>query len=1008
MPVSKVKFLIKLAGLITGIFALAFCVSFASAAITADHSVDVSATVGSVVPVITAISPSSVTAGGSAFIMDVFGSSFEAFAVATYNGGARTTAFIDSTHLKMNVTATDIATAGTANINVWDPGVALLSNTVVLTINAPSGGGGGGSTLPPNISGVQAIDITQTGARIIWNTDVGSSSLVEYGLTTSYGSSVTNGTMVFSHGLDLTGLTPNTAYHFRVTSVDQYGNTAVSTDYTFTTLAVVPLTISNVASTGIGDTAANITWDTNFSASSKVLFGTTPSLGQWATSLGNVLSHGVGLSGLLENTTYYYQVVSNDTSGNWATSTVYTFKTTTDTTPPTNITLTATPGDTVVLLQWTQPPETDFAGVRLMRRTGGYPTGPFDGTLVYQGLATNFLNTALTNGVTYYYAAYAYDTHANFASGALAFATPLGTITTPPTTTPPIVIPPVVTPVVSPVTPPGGTVTTTPPIPPVALPTTTVPSAVALGIHPLYYSAAGTIQLQAGPDGLYGVIGGSTVTVKVPTANLGTSISFVVINVNGNTYSLTPNADGTIFSGTFPAPANGQFSVDTRAIPATGTERTATDPFKIQLAGQVLEETIIPRTILLPDANVALEELKNGVWTAWNGKPFFESNPTRSSANGSFVFAVPNGTYRVSVQKDGFKPRVSDPFTVTHNVAGTQVSIIRLPEVSTLQANVRYSVVSALQVLRTQSVIQTVSLQAQVFLAASIVNAVAAASWFNLLAYLQYLFTQPILLFGRLRRKKWGTVYNSLTKQPVEFAIVRLVNHESHLTAQTMVTDMHGRYVFHVHKGNYILEAVKPGFGYPTQYLADKKQDVSFPDLYHGEVIAIEDENVIALNIPLDPINLDRTPAQVSLHKTLKNFQHALALLGVVSSLAAVAILPTTQYVILAFVQIGFYLLFRKLSLPAKATPWGMVYDVKTGKPLARAVVRIFDKKFNKLLETQYTDKYGRYGFFVGSNVFYVTVEKEGYGKYKGNDLDLVKRKETVVDLNVGLQQTKK
>ncbi|PYT48458.1 MAG: hypothetical protein DMG43_16975, partial [Acidobacteria bacterium] len=62
------------------------------------------------------------------------------------------------------------------------------------------------------------------------------SSQVEYGTTTSYGSSTAlDSTMLTSHQQNLTSLKPATTYHFRVHSTDANNNTAVSGDLTFST-----------------------------------------------------------------------------------------------------------------------------------------------------------------------------------------------------------------------------------------------------------------------------------------------------------------------------------------------------------------------------------------------------------------------------------------------------------------------------------------------------------------------------------------------------------------------------------------------------------------------------------------------------------------------------------------------------------------------------------------------------------------------------------------------------
>ncbi|MBI5020719.1 MAG: S8 family serine peptidase [Ignavibacteriales bacterium] len=89
--------------------------------------------------------------------------------------------------------------------------------------------------IPPLISNVQAINISSNSATITWTTDESSNSVVNYGLTTGYGSSASNATMVTAHSVTLTALSMNTTYHYAVSSTDASNNTATSVDYTFTT-----------------------------------------------------------------------------------------------------------------------------------------------------------------------------------------------------------------------------------------------------------------------------------------------------------------------------------------------------------------------------------------------------------------------------------------------------------------------------------------------------------------------------------------------------------------------------------------------------------------------------------------------------------------------------------------------------------------------------------------------------------------------------------------------------
>lgn len=88
---------------------------------------------------------------------------------------------------------------------------------------------------PPVISAVKASGITNAAATITWTTDTASDTLVEYGTSVAYGSKASATARVTSHSQALSGLAASTLYHYRVTSVDQYGQVSVSGDFTFST-----------------------------------------------------------------------------------------------------------------------------------------------------------------------------------------------------------------------------------------------------------------------------------------------------------------------------------------------------------------------------------------------------------------------------------------------------------------------------------------------------------------------------------------------------------------------------------------------------------------------------------------------------------------------------------------------------------------------------------------------------------------------------------------------------
>ena len=88
--------------------------------------------------VLTSLSPSSATSGGTAFTLTVNGSGFVSGNVVRWNGSNRRTTFVSATRLRAAIPASDIALAGTVPITVsTSPTGGETSNSLVFTITDP-------------------------------------------------------------------------------------------------------------------------------------------------------------------------------------------------------------------------------------------------------------------------------------------------------------------------------------------------------------------------------------------------------------------------------------------------------------------------------------------------------------------------------------------------------------------------------------------------------------------------------------------------------------------------------------------------------------------------------------------------------------------------------------------------------------------------------------------------------------------------------------------------------
>jgi hypothetical protein len=197
-----------------------------------------------------------------------------------------------------------------------------------------AGCAGGSAQQNPNptstsITGV-SVSATADSAIVPWTTNVMATSRVDYGLTTQYGSWVSDPSLVIRHSLALNSLACNAMYHYKVTSVSAAGDSASTADATFTTNSCGTggggPTISNISVTS-STTSATVAWTTNVAANSRVDYGLTPSYTVTNSNSTLVTTHSLSLTGLTCATTYHYKITSVDGSANSSSTADSTFAT---------------------------------------------------------------------------------------------------------------------------------------------------------------------------------------------------------------------------------------------------------------------------------------------------------------------------------------------------------------------------------------------------------------------------------------------------------------------------------------------------------------------------------------------------------------------------------------------------------------------------------------------------------------------------------------------------------
>lgn len=215
---------------------------------------------------------------------------------------------------------------------------------------------------------------------------------------------------------------------------------------------------------------------------------------------------------------------------------------------------------------------------------------------------------------------------------------------------------------------------------------------------------------------------------------------------------------------------------------------------------------------------------------------------------------------------------------------------------------------------------------------------------------------QSLLAFLGLRQKRrhWGTVYDSKSKQPIDPAIVQLVDAQSGVVVEESVTDMAGRYGFLTRSGKFYIKAEKTNYAFPAKNVTGKNDEI-FDNLYYGEEFMMTDvSNLIVPNIPMDPVAFDWNQMDkkriIKLHPHLEyaftvftkslywiGFALALFVYSRDTSLTNLAVLGMYVVVMVVSVMLSYIRL------------WGRVYS-SNGTPMPDVLIELASPKFDSVV----------------------------------------------------------
>ncbi len=170
--------------------------------------------------------------------------------------------------------------------------------------------------------------------------------------------------------------------------------------------------------------SASISWKTDELAISVLKWGKTEDYELGSLSeISFSVNHSTSLTNLNPETVYYFRIDDKDVFGNAGKLFKQKFTTLVlpDTIPPANVAgfTVASVDNSALKLDWENPPDADFAGVKIVKSTKFFPANLNEGTLIYDGKGTSYKDNDVEKGVRYYYTIFSYDASGNYSSGAV-------------------------------------------------------------------------------------------------------------------------------------------------------------------------------------------------------------------------------------------------------------------------------------------------------------------------------------------------------------------------------------------------------------------------------------------------------------------------------------------------------------------------------------------------------------------------------------------------------------
>ncbi|MCD4756525.1 carboxypeptidase regulatory-like domain-containing protein, partial [bacterium] len=276
----------------------------------------------------------------------------------------------------------------------------------------------------------------------------------------------------------------------------------------------------------------------------------------------------------------------------------------------------------------------------------------------------------------------------------------------------------------------------------------------------------------------------------------------------------------------------------------------------------------------------------------------------------------------------------------------------------------------------------------------------------NTLPY--YLMRALIGLLNLFKRKKaileYGFVYNSLTKEPVARAIVRVIDSNGKVV-ETIVTGKYGEFYGDLEPANYTLSVRKPGFDFPSSIITTPT-DRNIDHVYTGSLQISSGDVEAIVAIPIDPIDssfikrlriglLSRSSVWIMLLRFI-------IFIGLMIYSVIICLQEPSVINLLIVAIYGLLSIFLVINSFEKRIRYGVVTD-QEGKPLEGVQVVLKEVEFNEIVGERITDEKGRYRFVIVPGDYSLSIVSNGES-LSGGEIEQTEKSPMIINMDVVLK----